>query len=77
MMPVRLPGLPRLAVPCPAQNTRLVLPSLPPQLDPKDKEVNQWWQAIFVYNAAEPIAEVWLDGQALTLNNWGFWVNAR
>ena len=38
------------------------------QLDPKDSEVNPWWQAIFLYNSAEPISEVWLDGAPLALN---------
>ena len=41
-----------------------------PQLDPKDGEQNQYWQAIFIGNSVQPVGAVYLDGQALTLNQW-------
>ena len=38
------------------------------RFDPKDSERNPWWQAFFVYNSAQPIRQVLLDGAPLQLS---------
>ncbi|PRW60709.1 tRNA pseudouridine synthase mitochondrial-like [Chlorella sorokiniana] len=46
------------------------------QLSPKESGVNEYWQAIFLHNSAEPIASVAIDGKPLKLETYGFWVNS-
>ena len=37
------------------------------RLSPKDSSVNEWFLALFIYNTAEPLAAVEVDGQPLKL----------
>lgn len=45
------------------------------KLEPKNKDGNMYWQALFLYNSAEPINRVSINGKALKLDTWGFWVH--
>ncbi|PSC75036.1 tRNA pseudouridine synthase mitochondrial-like [Micractinium conductrix] len=45
------------------------------RLDPKDKDFNKYWQGVYLYNSAEPITKVAINGRPLALQNWGFWVH--
>lgn len=38
-----------------------------PQLSPKESSVNEYWQAIFLHNSAEPIQSVTIDGKPMKL----------
>ena len=38
------------------------------QFEPKDGSDNPYWQEFFLYNSAEPIAAVYLNGKALQLD---------
>lgn len=38
-----------------------------PQLGPKETSVNEYWQAIFLSNSAEPIDRVEINGRPLKL----------
>lgn len=53
-----------------ACGTQSILPPSPvshPQLSPKESGVNEYWQAIFLHNSAEPISSVAIDGRPLKL----------
>ncbi|EFN55474.1 hypothetical protein CHLNCDRAFT_133829 [Chlorella variabilis] len=44
------------------------------RLDPKSGG-NKWWQELYIYNSAEGIESVSLDGTPLKRDTWGFWVH--
>lgn len=45
------------------------------RMDPKDRDYNEYWQALYLYNSVEPIVGVWINADALRLDTWGFWVH--
>lgn len=38
------------------------------QMDPKDRDYNEYWQALYLYNSVEPIVGVWINADALRLD---------